>query len=72
MARGVLHIVAENPEVQHVSADVENAAVEEHGSEYGQNIIRQQVRPDSCRDEELLRYQRIFVHDVLPQAIGQA
>ena len=71
MARSILHIVAENPEIEHVSADVENSAVEEHGSEYGQNIIRQQVRPDGGRDEELLWYQRICVHEALPQTIGK-
>jgi hypothetical protein len=33
MTDGIFHIVAEDPEVEHVSQDVREAAVHEHGGE---------------------------------------
>jgi len=35
VAKGVFHVVSENVEEKHVSADVENVGMKEHGSEKG-------------------------------------
>ncbi len=44
MPRGILNIVAENPEVEHVSSEVEKTGVQEHGRKYRQHIVGQQFK----------------------------
>ncbi len=41
MPEGVLDVVAEDPQVEHVAADVEEAAVQEHRREYRQHGRRE-------------------------------
>ena len=40
MAKSVLHVVSENVEEKHVSANMKNVGVKEHGSEEGVQIFR--------------------------------
>src|SRR5206468_10682569 len=51
VAEAVLDIVAKDPEIEHVSAEVDPAAVEKHGDEDGDDIRQIGRVPEASRNE---------------------
>ncbi|HEY8225774.1 MAG TPA: hypothetical protein VIG25_10880 [Pyrinomonadaceae bacterium] len=54
MPESVLYIVPEDPEVEHVAAQVQPAAVHEHGGEHGYEIAARVLRQAAWDDGPLL------------------
>jgi len=57
--KGVLDVVAEDPEIEHVSAKMDESAMKEHGREYCGKVIGQEVVPAHQCDEKLMGHQSI-------------
>ena len=54
MPEAVLDVVAEDPQVEHVAAEVQPAAVHEHGGENGRDVGSRIVREASGHERPLL------------------
>ena len=60
-----LHVVPEDPQVQHVSQNVEEAAVEEHGCEDIHPNGERGGRGEICSGPEFSRNEPVLDHEVI-------